>query len=297
MNSKTWAYIGVVFAELFWASSFVFTKQALNCFSPVTVVVSRIVLATLLLLCYCVATKQLFRPSKSELKLFALAAFFQPFLYFILEAYGLQRVNPNTASLVLALGPQMSPFLAYLILREHVSRYTFLGLLISAVGIILIVLWGERLVLDPVGIILLAFAALTSVLYCICLRKVDAKYKPASIVFWIDLASIIMFLPAWLIMDWNKPIAVPEFNAVGSIVVLAVFCSVASYIFFCNAVRFIGVALANAFSNLIPALTPLCVWALTGDMIAWNKYVGIFIVIFGLYISQNPFARLKQSKL
>jgi len=295
MSSKTWAYVGVVFAELFWASSFVFTKQALGCFSPVTVVVSRIVLATLLLLVYCIATKQLFRPTASEMKLFALAAFFQPFVYFILEAYGLQRVNPNTASLVLALGPQLSPFLAYLILREKVSGFTFLGLLISAGGIALIVLWGERLVLDPVGIILLVFAAITTVLYCICLRKVDAKYKPASIVFWIDLASIVMFLPAWLVMDWGKPVVAPTYNAVGSIIVLAVFCSVASYIFFCNAVRFIGVARANAFSNLIPALTPLCVWALTGDMIAWNKYVGIFIVILGLYISQNPFARFKKS--
>ena len=292
MNSKTWAYIGVVFAELFWASSFVFTKQALECFTPVTVVVLRIVLATLLLLVYCIATKQLFRPSKNELMLFALAAFFQPFVYFILEAYGLQRVNPNTASLVLALGPQMSPFLAYLILREKVSVFTFIGLLVSAGGIALIVLWGERLVFDYVGIILLVFAALTTVLYCICLRKVDAKYKPASIVFWIDLASLFMFLPAWLVMDWGKPIATtPATNAVASIIVLAVFCSVASYIFFCNAVRFIGVARANAFSNLIPALTPLCVWALTGDMIAWNKYVGIFIVIFGLYVSQNQFKK------
>jgi len=295
MNSKVWAYVGVIFAELFWASSFVFTQQALGTFSPVTVVVARIVLATLLLLGYCIATKQLFKPTKAELRLFALAAFFQPFVYFILEAYGLQRVNPNTASLVLALGPQMSPFLAYLILRERVSGFTFLGLLISAVGIILIVLWGERLVFDPIGIILLVFAALTTVLYCICLRKVDAKYKPASIVFWIDLTSIVMFLPAWAIMDWGKPVAVPETNAVVSILVLAVFCSVASYIFFCNAIRYIGVARANAFSNLIPALTPLCVWALTGDLIAWNKYVGIFIVILGLYISQNPFARLKKS--
>ncbi len=289
MNSKTWAYIGVVFAELFWASSFVFTQQALGCFSPVTVVVCRILLATLLLLVYCIATKQLFRPTKSELKLFALAAFFQPFVYFILEAYGLQRVNANTASLVLALGPQMSPFLAYLILRERVSKFTFIGLPISAVGILLIVLVGERLVIDPVGILLLVFAALTTVLYCICLRKVDAKYKPASIVFWIDLTSLAMFLPAWAIMDMNKPMAKPEISAVGSIIILAVFCSVASYIFFCNAVRYIGVARANAFSNLIPALTPLCVWALTGELLAWNKYIGIFVVILGLYISQNPF--------
>lgn len=291
MNAKYWAYIGVVFSELFWASSFVFTQQALGCFSPVTVVVSRILLATLMLFVYCIATRQLFLPTKSELKLFALAAFFQPFVYFILEAYGLQRVNANTASLVLALGPQMSPFLAYLLLREHVSQYTFIGLLVSAVGIILIVTWGERLIFDPIGIFLLILAALTTVLYCICLRKVDAKYKPASIVFWIDLTSIFMFLPAWALMDRNKPIAIPEMNAVWSIIILAVFCSVASYIFFCNAIRYIGVARANAFSNLIPALTPLCVWLLTGEMISWNKYVGIFIVILGLYVSQNPFKK------
>lgn len=294
MNSKTLAYIGIVVAEIFWAASFVFTNNALTVFSPCSTVVMRISLATLLLLGYCLLRHELVLPNGREVLLFLLTGFFQPFLYFILEAYGLEFTNsPNAASLILALGPLISPFLAYILLRERVTIFTYIGLFISAGGILILVLVGQKLELHPIGVVLLAAAAITASLYCICLRKVNSRFRPATVVFYVDLFSLILFLPTWAILDHGKPLAVPTPDAIGSIVILAVFCSVISYIFFCNSVRHIGVARTNAFSNLIPAFTPVCVWALGGQMLAWDKYLGIFVVVFGLFISQIT----RQSKL
>lgn len=288
MSAKSWAYVGVVIAEIFWAASFVFTQEALTVFSPVSVVVMRIALATLLLFIYCLWKRELTMPTRHELWLFALAGFFQPFLYFILEAYGLQYTgSPNAASLVLALGPLISPFVAWLLIRESITWYTVAGLCISAVGILIIVLVGSELQISGLGIALLAFAALTAVLYTICLRKISLRFKPATTVFWVDLTSLVMFIPTWVVMDHGKGFAVPTMTSMGAIIVLAVFCSVLCYIFFCNSVRFVGVARTNAFSNLIPAFTPLCVVALGGEMLAWHKYLGILIVIGGLFLSQQ----------
>lgn len=250
----------------------------------------RITIATLILFLFCGIRHELDRPTRKEWLLFTIAGIFQPFIYFILEAYGLQITqNPNTASLVLALGPLLSPFIAWLLIREHVTIYTFIGLFVSTTGIAIIVLIGQNLNFNPLGVTLLGLAAITTVLYCICLRKIDARFKPATIVFYIDLTSLMFFIPTWLIFDHSRNIITPSFTPLVSIFILAVFCSVVSYIFFCNAVRFIGVARANAFSNLIPALTPLCVWALDGEMISWNDYLGIFIVILGLFISQRKY--------
>ena len=286
-KSLTLAYCGIVFSEIFWAASFIFTKEALTLYSPFSVVVMRITIATLILFLFCGLRHELERPTRREWLLFTLAGIFQPFIYFILEAYGLQFSSPNTASLVLALGPLLSPFIAWILIRERVTIYTFIGLFVSAGGIALIVLIGENVNFNPLGVTLLAFAAITTVLYCICLRKVDARFKPATIVFYIDLTSLVFFLPTWLLFDHSRSFVAPSLHPLGSILILAVFCSVVSYIFFCNAVRYIGVARANAFSNLIPALTPVCVWAIAGEMISWNDYLGIFIVISGLFISQR----------
>lgn len=289
-KSLTLAYIGIIFSELFWAASFIFTKEALSHYSPFSVVVMRITIATLILFLFCGIRHELDRPTRKEWLLFTIAGIFQPFIYFILEAYGLQITqNPNTASLVLALGPLLSPFIAWLLIREQVTIYTFIGLFVSTTGIAIIVLIGQNLNFNPLGVTLLGLAAITTVLYCICLRKIDARFKPATIVFYIDLTSLMFFIPTWLIFDHSRNIITPSFTPLVSIFILAVFCSVVSYIFFCNAVRFIGVARANAFSNLIPALTPLCVWALDGEMISWNDYLGIFIVILGLFISQRKY--------
>lgn len=303
MKGKQVAYIGVVFAEIFWAASFIFTNEALKVFTPVSVVVMRITVATLLLLAFCTLRRELEIPTWKETWLFVLAGIFQPFIYFILEAYGLQYTNsPNTASLILALGPLLSPFVAWLLIRERITVHTVIGLFICAGGIAIIVTVGQELKLNVTGVVLLAMAAMTTIFYTICLRKVHPRFKPATIVFWVDVTSLVFFLPAWAVMDRGKPFIMgqvieavktggimmaDEGRAIGAIVILAVFCSVVSYICFCNAVRYIGVAKANAFSNLIPALTPVCVWIFTGEMMEWNKYMGILVVIGGLFLSQN----------
>lgn len=303
MNGKQRAYVGVVFAEIFWAASFLFTNEALKVFTPVSVVVMRITAATLLLLVFCACRRELEIPTWKEIGLFVLAGVFQPFVYFILEAYGLKYTNsPSTASLILALGPLLSPFIAWLLIRERITINTVVGLVVCSVGIVIIVTVGQELKINAIGVALLAMAAMTTIFYTICLRKVHQRFKPATIVFWVDVTSLVFFLPAWTIMDRGKPSVIgqaidairtgglmttEEGRAICAIVVLAVFCSVVSYICFCNAVRYIGVAKANAFSNLIPALTPICVWVFTGEMMEWNKYIGILVVIGGLYLAQR----------
>ena len=72
-----------------------------------------------------------------------------------------------------------------------------------------------------------------------------------------------------------------------SIVVLAVFASVVSFVLFCYVVRRIGVTKANVFNNMIPAITALAVWMIYGEAIPAVKWVGIVVVIVGLFISQG----------
>ena len=76
------------------------------------------------------------------------------------------------------------------------------------------------------------------------------------------------------------------FSSVMSIVILAVVASVISYLFFCYVVRIIGVTKANAFCNIMPAITALAVWIFFGESISFMKWIGIFIVILGLFICQ-----------
>jgi drug/metabolite transporter (DMT)-like permease len=75
--------------------------------------------------------------------------------------------------------------------------------------------------------------------------------------------------------------------SVMAIVVLAVFASVVSFVMFCFVVRRIGVARANAFCNVMPAITALAVWMIYGEAIPAMKWLGIAIVIVGLFVSQG----------
>ncbi len=287
MKGNAVAYIAIMIAMSVWASSFLLTQEALRSFEPITVVTIRMTLATVLLGLFGLITRKLQMLKKEHVAMFLLGGFLQPFCYFICEAYGLTKVDATTASVVLSTIPLFAPFFAFLILRERVTVLNIVGILVSLVGVLFIVVEKQEFVVDMLGILLLLGSVFTAVLYSINLRRIPGEYTNVSIVFYIHASSLLFFIPTFLIVDVDKLGLHPVlWSSVISIIVLAVFASVMSYILFCMAVRRIGVTRANAFCNVMPAITALVVWAVYGTQLNTMKWIGVAVVIIGLFISQ-----------
>jgi drug/metabolite transporter (DMT)-like permease len=67
---------------------------------------------------------------------------------------------------------------------------------------------------------------------------------------------------------------------------LAIFASSLAFLFFTMTVEKIGVSKANVFSNLIPVFTAVFSFFIIGETFSVQKIAGIFIVIFGVFLSQ-----------
>lgn len=287
MNIKTTAYVSIIAAMSIWSCSFLFTQEALKSFSPITAVTIRMTLATCMLGLYGAMTGQLRCLDKRHIPLFLIAGFAQPFCYFVCEAFGLTMVSATIASVVLSTIPLFSPFFAWVIAREKVTWMNVTGIVISLAGVVILVFERETLVVKPLGLVLLLGAVVAANVYSACLKRVPAFYSNVSIVFYVHLTSLFFFWPSFLIFDLKhldgREILV---SSVISIIVLAVFASMIGYILFCKSVRVIGVTKANAFCNIMPAITALAVWIIFGETLPWLKWIGIVIVIAGLFISQ-----------
>lgn len=295
-------YIAVLLSMLIWSASGIAVKEALVALSPMTMIVIRFTLAVLLMLVVglCTRKSEMFRlqkVDKKDLPLFILGGIFQPFLYYILETFSYDALSsPTIAEALLSTSPVLAPFFAAAILREHVTRYNILGIIVSTVGMLLLVLVGasDFSIGNPWGIAC-AFAAVSAaVLYTIVLRRIPPKYNPLTVVFYVQLSALVLFYPLCGFTDGINGFAhlaevdtMQLWRSLVAVGYLALGASVVAFICFCYTVRVIGVTRTNAFNNVRPAFTAIWMLLFFGEQLPWAKWLGIFLIIIGLFVCQK----------
>lgn len=294
MGKNFKAYIAVMFAMAFFAFSYVWFKVANTSYPPVTIIFFRLLISVSLLTLYLVLSRRFQKIRKGDLKYFFFIAMCEPFLYFIFEGYGLTYVSSTVASVVIATIPVFTTLGALIIFHERLSRMNYFGIVLSLFGIMVFMLAGaSNLSFNIKGVILMLMAVFCATGYSLILRKLIDNYRPVYIVNVQNIIGVLLFLPVFLIVDgksiqdlaWDRQAGV-------AVIQLAVFASCGAFILFGYAIKSIGITRANLFSNLIPILTALFAYFTIGESITIEKYIGIFIMMTGLYLSQiNKFGR------
>ena len=300
------AVTALIVSMLIWSVSGIAIKHALIVLPPFTMIVLRFVPSVLLMFVIGLACRKssLFGLQKLEwadLPLFLIAGFCQPFLYYLLETFAYDVLNsPTIAETLLSTSPLLSPVFAAVLLRERVTKFNIIGILVSTAGVFVLTLAGStNYSIGSYWGVVLAFAAVSAaVIDSIMMRKVPAKYSSLSFIFYAQCVSLLFFIPIWFwregpqalqALDWSQlaSISSPLSVALGSVAYLTVFASVTAFILFCFALRKIGVTQANAFSNIRPVFTALFMLMFFGEHLPLAKWLGILLIIFGLFVCQK----------
>jgi drug/metabolite transporter (DMT)-like permease len=297
-------YIAIVCAMLIWAGAGIAVKQALLVFSPLTLIVLRFSLAVLFMLLIGLIFRGnevvgLQRIERKHLPLFLLGGLLQPFLYFIFETYTYQSfTSPTIAEALLSTQPILAPIFAFILLREQVTKYNILGILISTGGMLLLLLTGTTSfsIGNPWGVLLAILTVSCSVGYSVVLRRIPTHYSSLTIVFYVQSISLILFYLLWsgeLLLDPSQCVNLEVQSVrnyakpVLSIVYLSLFASVTAFILFCFTVRYIGVTRANIFNNIRPVFTAILMLLIFSEQLPITKWIGIIVIIIGVFISQK----------
>jgi drug/metabolite transporter (DMT)-like permease len=239
------------------------------------------------------------RVERQHLPIFLLGGLLQPFLYFIFETYTYQSfTSPTIAEALLSTQPILAPIFAFILLREQVTRYNIIGILISTAGMLLLLLTGaDNFTLgNPWGVLLAILTVSCSVGYSVVLRRIPTHYSSLTIVFYVQTISLILFYLLWGGGQIIHPSSICNIEdlcpqntakAILSIVYLAVFASVTAFILFCFTVRYIGVTRANIFNNVRPVFTAVLMFIIFSEQLPISKWIGIVVIIIGLFISQK----------
>lgn len=281
-------YISVILSMIFFSLSFVWFKIANVSYGPLTIVFFRLVLSATILFLYARITGSLVIPGKKDFKYIMLLAFFEPFLYFMGESFGLQYISSTVAAVIIATIPLVAPFAAYLFYKEKVTMRNLFGIIISFIGVLIVIYEiGTGVTASPIGVILQFSAVFSAVGYTIVLHKISAKINNLIIILFQNLLGAIYFLPFWVIFESKRFLFTPfDGSAMVAIIELSIFASTVAFIFFTYSVRHLGVVKSNMFANIIPVFTAIFAWIILGDSLTLQKLGGIIIVIAGLFIAQ-----------
>ena len=300
------AVIALIVSMIIWSVSGIAIKHALVALPPFTMILMRFIPSVLLMLLIGIVWRKhsLFCLQRMELKdlpLFLIAGFCQPFLYYMLETYAYDALNsPTIAETLLSTSPLLSPIFAAVILRERITRNNIWGILISTVGVFVLTLVGatDYSIGSYWGVLLAFMAVSAAVISSVMMRKAPLRYSALSFVFYTQVISLLFFIPVWfwregpsalMAIDWSQ-LADPASSltiALWAVSYLAIFASVTAFILFCFALRQVGVTQANAFNNIRPVFTAIWMLLFFGEHLPALKWVGIGLIIFGLFICQK----------
>ncbi|MCG8702108.1 MAG: DMT family transporter [Bacteroidales bacterium] len=292
-NSLT--YLLLIGAMLFWGLSYIWYKQVLDFIKPITLILSRLVISSVVMAVYLKVFKKIQPITKQNLKYFLLLALFEPFFYFICETYGLLYISSSLASIIISTIPLFTPFSAYIFFKEKLSVNNYFGLFISFVGVLTVILSDmQDYDFSIKGVILVFLAVLSTQGYIVILRKLSNDYSATVIVSYQNMIGAIYFIPLFLIFEKDY------FNFQNILLCwkpllgMSVLASSLAFMFFTKGVKELGMARANVFSNFIPVFTLIFGVILLGESVSYIKMVGVCITIWGLVMTQSvKFPRLK----
>jgi drug/metabolite transporter (DMT)-like permease len=289
MKNKTFiVHLAGVVAMIFWGISFVWSTQVYQNLNPTATIFLRLVVATIFFTAILFTFRLNEKVKKEHLGLFALAAMFEPFLYFIFEGYGLKNTSPVIGSGIIAMIPLVTPVAARIFLKERLTPMNILGFIVSFVGVIVLLLNKNlEFIASPKGILFLCGAVLVAVGYSIALIKLTKLYKPLTITWVQNIIGMIYFIPMVIIMERFEPSNFANVRGyIVPLVCLGVFCSAVAYALWAFAFSKLGASRANVYSNLIPVFTAIFSYLLAIEEMTVFKVIGILVVVFGLVLSQ-----------
>jgi len=287
MNKTLQYYGAALLAMFFWSFSFVWFKIAYTAYEPMTVVLFRLILATVIIFVFSRAIRKLEKLKKSDLGWMLLLSFFEPFMYFMGESFGLKYISSTVAAVVISTIPLFTTLAAWYFYNEKLTKTNFVGLMVSIVGVSLVVFdTAYGLSASPLGLMLEFIAVLSTIGYAVVLKKLTTRYNGYTIISYQNLFGVFMFFPFWLIFESSVTLQTPfNADAFSAILKLAVFASILAFIFFTYSIRHLGINRSNMFVNLIPVFVAIFSFLILGDEINIQKAIGIMIVISGLFLA------------
>lgn len=258
----------------------------------------RIFLAGVILFLFNTAYTRIKRIQKEDLPKFLLLAFFEPFIYFICETFGLKLTgSPTLSALVIATIPIFSIGAGIIFFKEKINIVNIIGILFSLIGIVMVAMakgeLGENFIW---GVVLLLIAVISEVGHASITKSLTGNYSSQIIVMYQFLIGAVYLFPLFIWKGLDGFSIGTHFtpDVWYPIICLAVLCSSLAFSLWVSTIKSLGVAKSSIFSALIPVAAAIIAWILGHEMLNHRQWLGIAISSFGVILSQYTMKKARK---
>lgn len=291
MNIKDSYHPYAIITIIFWSLAYVFSRLAMQHFSPYPLGFLRYIVASIFLI-FIVIFMRIAPPLVKDIPWFIASGAAGFFFYMLTFNRGTAMVPSATSSVIIATAPVITALLARVIYKEKLDVYQWVATAIEFLGIIVLTIWGGDFTINE-GVIWLILASLSLSSYNIMQRKMTKLYKPLAVTAYSIFAGTLMlciFAPK--AYDEVKTALPIQFVY---ILILGVFASALAYIAWSKA--FSKAKNTSSVSNYMfvtPFITALFGFIFAGEVPDLSTIVGGTIIMCGvLLFFKNSFIKKK----
>lgn len=284
---------------IFWAMAFVFTRLALQYFDVYTLSFLRYLSASLTLL-VIICFMKINKPKKEDFITYLLSGCIGFFIYVILFTKGTGMVTSATGSIVIAMVPVFTAFLASFFYKEKLKTYQWFAIGIEFVGILVLTLMSGTFSINE-GVLWLLVAALCLATYNLLQRKLTKKYsaiEASTYSIFVGTLFLCIFLPSSIEPTIHAPI-----KHIIYVLILGVFSSALAYIAWAKAISMAEkTTYVSNYMFVTPFLTTILGFVMMGEIPDKATILGGIIILIGLFIFNKesflePFRNKKASSV
>ncbi|HJT08752.1 MAG TPA: DMT family transporter, partial [Stellaceae bacterium] len=204
---------------------------------------------------------------------------------------GLRYTNAVNAMLMNSAMPLFMVLVAWLIDGHKVTPRQVAGMIVSFCGILVIMNRGDWSTLrdfsfNPGDLVILAGMPVWGV-YSVVLRRRPAELDALSLVFVLSVIGALFLAPAYALETLFLPSALLSWSAVGAVLYVALFASIAAYLCWNRGVDMIGPNRAGFTQHLIPAFGTALAMLFLGEEVHLFHAVGIATILLGVWLASS----------
>ena len=281
-TARAWILFGAM--AIIWGVPYLFIKQAVDSYSPASIVAGRTLIGALLLLPFALRQKAL-RPAWSKIGwvlAFGAVEIAGPFL---LLGHAEQTLPSGLTGLLVATVPLFAAIIAFTRGDRSVLRPSrAIGLVVGFAGVAIIVAGPGLAVGGPGALLAVGELLLVAICYAIAPFIVATKLRvvPALGSVTLALAAVgVFYLPIALLTQHE----VPTVPSTVSLVLLGVICTAIAFIVFFALIDVVGPARAPLFTYVNPVVAIALGAIILGEEITPGLLIGFPLVILGCWLA------------
>lgn len=202
---------------------------------------------------------------------------------------GLQLSTPINSGVIVTLTPIIILILSAFFLKEKLTRFKFLGIVLGFIGALLLILYGSsnKVINAPdisLGNTMLLINAVSFGAYLVMVKPLTKKYSTVTLMKWMFLLGVIYTFPftitEFIEVSWKTL----PFEAIWRIGFVIVGTTFLTYMFNVYALKTLPATTIGAFTYLQPIITIVYAVITGNDILDGVKILACLLVFLGVYL-------------